>query len=114
MKLLLDSTTIKTFELEKLDTTQYSNAWKQYGNENINKLESREFYDIFIRPMERMMARNIAFNENLYRAFLSKDATEDFTIILTRMAGFSEKPERVSSSQVIEKMSRLRHLHTRD
>jgi hypothetical protein len=64
--------------------------------------------------MERMVARNILFSENLHRVFLSKDAAEDFTLILTRMAGFTDKPVRVSSTHMIEEMSRVRHLHTRD
>ena len=59
------------------------------------------------------MARNMPFSENLYRVFLSSDATKDFIITLTRMAGFPETPVRVSSTQVIE-VSRVRHLNTRD
>ena len=114
IKLLLDTQTTKTFEFDKLDIIQYNNAWRKYGNADINYLESREFYDIFIRPMERMMARNMPLSDNLYRACLSKDATEDFIIILIRMAGFAEAPVRLSSTQIIEEMSRVRHLHTRD
>jgi hypothetical protein len=73
-----------------------------------------ENYDIFMRLMERMVARNMPFLENLYRAFLSNDTIEDFTLILTRMAGITDKPVRISSIQVVEEMSRVRHLHTRD
>jgi hypothetical protein len=100
--LALDNTTTKTLEHYKLYITQYNNSWKQYENENINKLESREFYDIFKRPIERMVARNMPFTENLHKAFLSKVATEDFTLILTRMVGLKNKPVRFSSTLVIE------------
>jgi hypothetical protein len=42
--------------------------------------------------MEIMMARNMPISENLHTAFLSRDATEDFTIILARLAGLSNQP----------------------
>jgi hypothetical protein len=54
--------------------------------------------------MERM-------RDNLHILFLSRDATVDFTTILTRMAGFLEKPVIVSSTQVMEETSRVRNLH---
>ena len=59
-----------------------------------------------MRPKESMVARNMSFSEILHRAFLSKDGNEDFTLILIKMAGFTEKPVRVSSTQVIEEMLR--------
>jgi hypothetical protein len=64
--------------------------------------------------MERMMTRHMPFSENLYRAFLSKEAIEDFTVILTRATGFQKTLMRISSTQGIEEMSIVRHLHTRD
>ncbi len=50
IRLLLNNKTIKAFAHNKLEITQNKNAWKQYGNENIISLESRELYNILSDP----------------------------------------------------------------
>ena len=77
-------------------------------------MESRELYDIIFRPLKIVVAMDMPLNENMLNAFMSKDATDDFIQIMKKLGGLKQIPLRLSSTQFMEEIFRIRHLRSQD
>ena len=65
LKLLTDHTVAKSFPFDTQDIVQYQQAWSYHGNSSIHTLDSRELYDCFFRPLERLCTMDMPMTQLL-------------------------------------------------
>ena len=114
IQLLLNQDVVKTFPFEDIDIIQMAEAVKSIPGQKVHILRNRQFYDRFLRPLERLFALDMPLRDRLFYAMEDVDATEDLTAIVLQLVGIRLLPLNLAPRFVTEEFSRIRHLRAED
>ena len=97
-----------------IDHVQHWAAWQFYKS-NYDKLEQKDIYDLFVRPMECMFGLDNAIHKQLYNCI--KETTKRMHILeyVASLTGTKDFIfEKLSPHYLLQQWSEIRHLSTND